>query len=82
MLQVGLPDPRNSGRSSLTMLLARESIRLCAAYLKRCFDDGADETARAAGRTSAQRRIGDHRRRRCRLVVRPKMRARGICSAR
>jgi alcohol dehydrogenase class IV len=38
------------------MLLAHESIRLCAAYLRRCFDDGADETARAAGRTSAQRR--------------------------
>ncbi|SAK46664.1 iron-containing alcohol dehydrogenase [Caballeronia pedi] len=42
------PDPGYSGRSSLTMLFARESIRLCARYLKRCYDDGSDETARAA----------------------------------
>lgn len=42
------PDPNYSGRSSLTMLLARESIRLCARHLKRCYDDGCDQTARAA----------------------------------
>ncbi|CAL8481591.1 iron-containing alcohol dehydrogenase [Caballeronia sp. S22] len=46
--RAGQPDPVYSGRSSLTMLFARESIRLCVRYLKRCFDDGADETARAA----------------------------------
>jgi alcohol dehydrogenase len=46
--RAGHPDPGYSGRSSLTMLFARESIRLCARYLQRCYDDGADESARAA----------------------------------
>ncbi len=46
--RAGHPDPGYSGRSALTMLFARESIRLCASFLKRCYDDGADETARAA----------------------------------
>jgi alcohol dehydrogenase len=41
------PDPGYSGRSSLTMMFARESIRLCARHLKRCYDDGSDEVARA-----------------------------------
>jgi alcohol dehydrogenase len=30
------------------MLFARESIRLCASFLKRCYDDGSDQEARAA----------------------------------
>jgi alcohol dehydrogenase class IV len=42
----GHPDPGYSGRSSLTMLFAREAISLCARYLKRCYDDGADVEAR------------------------------------
>jgi len=42
------PDPAYSGRSLLTMLFARESIRLCAQYLKRCYDDGSDKEARSA----------------------------------
>jgi alcohol dehydrogenase len=46
--RAGHPDPGYSGRSSLTMLFARESIRLCARHLKRCYDHGDDETARAA----------------------------------
>lgn len=46
--RAGHPDPGYSGRSSLTMLFARESIRLCARHLQRCYDDGADEKARAA----------------------------------
>ncbi len=46
--RAGHPDPGYSGRSALTMLFARESIRLCASFLKRCYEDGTDETARAA----------------------------------
>jgi alcohol dehydrogenase len=42
----GHPDPGYSGRSSLTMLFAREAISLCARYLKRCYDNGADVEAR------------------------------------
>jgi alcohol dehydrogenase len=40
------PDPAYSGRSSLTMMFAREAISLCARYLKRSYDDGADVEAR------------------------------------
>jgi alcohol dehydrogenase len=43
----GHADPGYSGRSSLTMTFAREAIALCARYLKRCYDDGADKEARA-----------------------------------
>lgn len=39
-------DPGYSGRSALTMLFARESIRLAAAYLLRCYEDGSDVQAR------------------------------------
>jgi alcohol dehydrogenase len=42
----GDADPAYSGRSSLTMLFAREAIRLCARYLKRTHDNGADIEAR------------------------------------
>ncbi len=39
-------DPGYSGRSSLTMVFAREAITLCARYLKRAYDDGTDVEAR------------------------------------
>lgn len=39
-------DPGYSGRSSLTMLFAKESMRLCAAYLLRSYHDGKDVEAR------------------------------------
>lgn len=39
-------DPGYSGRSALTMLFARESIRLAAMYLLRCYENGADVEAR------------------------------------
>ncbi|VVE90032.1 iron-containing alcohol dehydrogenase [Pandoraea bronchicola] len=39
-------DPGYSGRSSLTMLFARESVRLAAAYLLRCYENGDDVEAR------------------------------------
>jgi alcohol dehydrogenase class IV len=42
----GHPDPGYSGRSSLTMLFAREAISLCARFLKRCYDHGDDVEAR------------------------------------
>ncbi|VVD59833.1 Long-chain-alcohol dehydrogenase 1 [Pandoraea eparura] len=42
----GSVDPGYSGRSSLTMLFARESIQLCAQYLLRCYRDGNDVEAR------------------------------------
>jgi len=42
----GNPDPGYSGRSALTMTFARESIRLCADFLLRCYHDGSDEEAR------------------------------------
>lgn len=42
----GSIDPGYSGRSSLTMLFARESIRLAAMYLLRCYRDGSDVEAR------------------------------------
>ncbi|WP_087689086.1 iron-containing alcohol dehydrogenase [Pandoraea sp. PE-S2R-1] len=42
----GSADPGYSGRSGLTMLFARESIRLAAAYLLRCYENGNDVEAR------------------------------------
>jgi alcohol dehydrogenase class IV/pimeloyl-ACP methyl ester carboxylesterase len=42
----GHPDPGYSGRSSLTMLFAREAISLCARFLKRAYDHGDDVDAR------------------------------------
>ncbi|WP_454006767.1 iron-containing alcohol dehydrogenase [Alcaligenes sp. Marseille-Q7550] len=46
--RAGHPDPGYSGRSALTMLFAREAIRLCGAYLLRAYRDGADAQARDA----------------------------------
>jgi alcohol dehydrogenase class IV len=42
----GQADPGYSGRSSLTMLFAREAMRLCVRYLERAYRNGADEEAR------------------------------------
>lgn len=42
----GHPDPGYSGRSSLTMMFAREAIALCARYLMRTYHDGSDTEAR------------------------------------
>lgn len=42
----GNVDPGYSGRSSLTMMFAREALRLCAQYLERAYVDGADTEAR------------------------------------
>ncbi|PXW28633.1 iron-containing alcohol dehydrogenase [Paraburkholderia caballeronis] len=42
----GHPDPGYSGRSSLTMMFAREAIVLCVRYLRRAYDNGADVEAR------------------------------------
>jgi alcohol dehydrogenase class IV len=42
----GHPDPGYSGRSSLTMLFAREAIALCARYLERSYQNAADTEAR------------------------------------
>jgi alcohol dehydrogenase len=42
----GEPDPGYSGRNALTMLFARESIRLCVQYLLRTYQDGGDSEAR------------------------------------
>ncbi|SOF01919.1 Alcohol dehydrogenase, class IV [Burkholderia sp. OK233] len=42
----GHADPGYSGRSSLTMLFAREAISLCARFLKRSYDHGDDVEAR------------------------------------
>lgn len=42
----GAVDPGYSGRSALTMLFAREAIRLCATYLERAYRDGNDHEAR------------------------------------
>jgi alcohol dehydrogenase len=39
-------DPRYSGRSALTMLFAREAMRLCVAWLERAYRRGDDEDAR------------------------------------
>lgn len=42
----GQVDPGYSGRSCLTMMFARESMRLCLAWLERAYRDGADVQAR------------------------------------
>jgi alcohol dehydrogenase class IV len=42
----GQVDPGYSGRSSLTMMFARESMRLCFAWLERAYQHGADMQAR------------------------------------
>lgn len=42
----GEPDPGYSGRNALTMLFARESIRLCSQYLLRTYQRGDDIEAR------------------------------------
>ncbi|MBA4741846.1 MAG: iron-containing alcohol dehydrogenase [Azoarcus sp.] len=42
----GNPDPGYSGRSSLTMMFAREAIRLCGQYLERSYTHGDDREAR------------------------------------
>lgn len=42
----GNPDPGYSGRSSLTMLFAREAIRLCLAHLETAYQQGHDIEAR------------------------------------
>ncbi|WP_313517394.1 iron-containing alcohol dehydrogenase [Pseudomonas sp.] len=42
----GNPDPGYSGRSALTMLFARESMRLCFAWMERAYTHGADSQAR------------------------------------
>lgn len=44
--RAGHPDPGYSGRSALTMLFARESVRLCIAWLERCHTHGGDVEAR------------------------------------
>lgn len=44
--RAGHPDPGYSGRSSLTMMFAREAISLCARYLERTFVNGEDTEAR------------------------------------
>lgn len=44
--RAGQVDPGYSGRSSLTMMFARESMRLCLAWLERAYRDGADTEAR------------------------------------
>lgn len=44
--RAGSPDPGYSGRSSLTMMFARESIRLCGDFMLRAYQDGTDTTAR------------------------------------
>ena len=43
----GQVDPGYSGRSALTMLFAREAMRLCIAWLDRCYIDGQDAEARS-----------------------------------
>lgn len=44
--RAGHPDPGYSGRSALTMLFARESTRLCIAWMERAYTDGNDHEAR------------------------------------
>lgn len=43
----GNPDPGYSGRSSLTMLFAREAMRLCFAHLETTYNRGDDLAARS-----------------------------------
>ncbi len=40
------PDPGYSGRSSLTIMFAREATRLCSQYLERSYTNGTDVEAR------------------------------------
>ena len=42
----GQVDPGYSGRSSLTMMFARESMRLCIAWMERAYRDGRSREAR------------------------------------
>ncbi|MBE7373361.1 iron-containing alcohol dehydrogenase [Pseudomonas lopnurensis] len=42
----GSPDPGYSGRSALTMLFAKESMRLCFAWMERAYQHGGDTEAR------------------------------------
>lgn len=42
----GNPDPGYSGRSSLTMIFAREAVRLCGQHMERCYTHGDDREAR------------------------------------
>lgn len=44
--RAGHPDPGYSGRSSLTMMFAREAVRLCVRFLERAYRDGGDREAR------------------------------------
>ena len=44
--RAGNPDPGYSGRSPLTMLFARESMRLCFAWMERAYQQGDDTEAR------------------------------------
>jgi alcohol dehydrogenase len=44
--RAGQIDPGYSGRSSLTMMFARESIRLCIRFMERAYRNGADKEAR------------------------------------
>jgi len=44
--RAGSIDPGYSGRSSLTMLFARESMRLCIAWLAKAYRNGQDRQAR------------------------------------
>lgn len=44
--RAGHPDPGYSGRSSLTMLFARESTRLCIEWMERAYLNGQDHEAR------------------------------------
>lgn len=44
--RAGHVDPGYSGRSSLTMMFARESMRLCIAFMERSYRNGADVQAR------------------------------------
>lgn len=44
--RAGHPDPGYSGRSALTMMFARESMRLCIAWLEKAYQDGSDTQAR------------------------------------
>ena len=43
----GQSDPGYSGRSALTMVWAREAMKLCFQFLERCYRDGSDVEARA-----------------------------------
>lgn len=44
--RAGHPDPGYSGRSALTMMFARESMRLCLAWLEKAYQDGGNTQAR------------------------------------